>query len=167
MPRNKDSRLSLVSKVCDSPTAKVIGLASGVIGILLFLGSFLHHQQDGAKNAASLTVPVALLAGPSITPMPRPKPRSVVQSSSGSQSPNISGVQHDVQIQYGGADVGAPDGLSANKQAATSPRAGSASSTIQTSRGAQSPNIANVRGSVDIRYGAAAPGSEKKLPEAQ
>jgi hypothetical protein len=164
MPRIKDSRLSLVSKVCDSPTGKAIGLVSAIIGILLYLGSFLHHHQDGVKDVVSVTVPVTLLAGPSTTSTPSHSP---VQTSFGAQSPNVNDVQRDVQIQYGAADAGIPDGSSANKQPATSARSGSASSTIQTSRGAQSPNIANVRGSVDIRYGAATPGSEKTLPEAQ
>jgi hypothetical protein len=166
MPRNKDSRLSLARKICNSTTAQVICLVSAIIG-LRDLAPFLHHQQDGAKNAVSATVPVTLLSGPSATPTALTTARSPVQTSSGAQSPNVNGVQQDVQIQYGTAGAGTPDGSSVNKQPGTSARSGSASSTIQSSRGAQSPNIANVRGSVDIRYGAATPGSEKKLPEAQ
>jgi hypothetical protein len=167
MPRNRNSRLSLVSRVCDSPTGKAIGLISAIIGILVFLGALLHQHQDGAKNAVSVTVPITLLAGPNTTPTPLPTPRSPVQTSSGAQSPNLSAVQHDVRIQYSPGDVGTPDGSSANKRPATFAPSGFASSTTQTSRGAQSPNIANVRGSVDIRYGAATPGSEKKSPEEQ
>lgn len=162
MPRNTSSNKSFLQKVCDSSAAKTISLVSAIIG--LGLGSMFHKQPAGKVKEAAPAVSTAA-GGSGATPLPRSTPRSTVQSSSGVQSPNVSGVQHGVQIQYASAAIPAPE--SAPER--TSPVAPASSvpngSTIQTSHGAQSPNVSGVRGNVDIRYGAATAASEEKLPE--
>ena len=159
---------SFFRKICDSTTARVIGLVSGVSGVgrltlsilmLLGLGSFNHPA--GIKVGVHASVPRPP-AGSTTAPLTR-SPDFTVQSSLGSQSPNVNRVQRDVEIQYGSAsDV--PKELS--KQTSPVARAFFAptNSTIQTSVGVQSPNVNGVAGNVDLRYAypaAALPGVTK------
>lgn len=135
MARNKGSYRSFLYKVCDSSLAKTVCLVSAVV-TLLGLGS-IHHKQ------------------PAVT----------IQSSSGAQSPNVSGVQHDVQIRYASTAVGMPEGSPQHTSPVAPTFSARAGSTIQISHGAQSPNIDSVGGNVDIRYGPSTAASEQKLAE--
>jgi hypothetical protein len=76
----------------------------------------------------------------------------------------VSGVQHDVKIQYEQPAVGATEDLPQNASPSSPASSARPGSTIQTSRGVQSPNVSGVAGTVDIRYGSI-PQNEKKLPQ--
>lgn len=165
MPRNTGSNGSFVQKVCESSPAKTIGLVSAVIGLLLGLGSILHKQQPAGTIKEAAPAVFAAAGGSGTTPLPRSTPRSTVQSSYGVQSPNVSGVQHGVQIQYASAALPMPEGSPEHRLPVVPASSAPTGSTIQISHGAQSPNVSGVRGNVDIRYGAATAASEEKLPE--
>lgn len=108
-----------VNKVCGSPAATTaIALISAIGGI--YFG--LHRP--------TIKPLVSVAASGSAT----------AQSSSDSQSPNLSGGQRNVQIIYGSTT-------------APSPAPSSRAVTSQSSTGDQSPNINGVDGDVDIRYG--------------
>jgi len=155
--------MSFLQRVCDSSPAKTVGLVSAVIG-LFSLGSILHKQPAGLIKE---TAPAVFTApgGSGTTPLPRSTPRSTVQSSYGAQSPNVSGVQHGVQIQYASTAVPMPEGSPEHTSPVAPASSAPTGSTVQISHGAQSPNVSGVRGNVDIRYGAATAASEEKLPE--
>jgi hypothetical protein len=157
MPRNRGSNRSLLCKVCDSTAAKLIGLAAAIVSL-----SSPHKQPPGVKEAGLVVLPVAVWSGTNATPTHRPTRRSTVQSSSGAQSPNVSGVQHDVKIQYEQSAVVATEGSPQNASPSSPTSSARPGSTIQNSRGAQSPNVSGIGGSVDIRYGSTP--SEKESP---
>ena len=87
MPGKRGPNRSLLNKICDSTPAKVAGLVASIIAIC-GLASMFHKLP--AKPAA---LPVAT----TVQVMTQP----TVQSSSGSQSPNISNVGGSVDIHYG------------------------------------------------------------------
>jgi hypothetical protein len=109
-----------VNKVCGSPAGKAAGTL--IVVILGIIGpSFL--RKSPARPSASA------VANGSAT----------AQSSSGSQSSNLSGGHHNVQIIYGptGTQSPTPPGRAVIRQSST---------------GDQSPNINGVGGDVDIHY---------------
>jgi hypothetical protein len=115
---------SFVSKVCDSPPAKAIGLLAAVVGVIE-IGSVLHKP----IIKPSSSVPTSGSA--------------TDQSSNRFQSPNLSDGQRNVQILYGSTIVnGTPPPVPSGHRIIS-----------QTSTGDQSPNINGVGGNVDIHYG--------------
>jgi len=108
---------SLVNNVCDSRVGKI--LIPAALPVVLGIIASLLLPKPTIKPSVSMA--------------------ANVQSSSGSQSPNLSGGQHNVQIIYG------PTG--------TQPPAPSSRAVIrQSSTGDQSPNINGIGGDVDIHY---------------
>jgi hypothetical protein len=164
MLRKTGSVRSLISRICDSPVAKIAGLASAVLTIILFVGSADRPFTKVTTNSA----PVAFLAtaGKSnvVASPSDSKQHSHFQSSSAPQSPNISGVRHDVHIRYGPAAASqAPRDSSANGSVPTSSL--SSDSTVQISNGSQSPNVSNTGGNVDIQFDFPAVPNAGKLQE--
>lgn len=165
---------SLVNRLCDSPLAKMVGLVSGALGIILFLSSALHRQPaDTTKDAAAVATQSPASADrngaaiPLATRRAATAPHTTIQTSKGSQSPNLSNIKHDVRIQYGSAAMETPKGSPEKVSAASPAHTTGAASTSQTSHGTQSPNVSGVGGSVEIRYGSPAASSEKSAEEQQ
>ena len=167
---------SFVTRICDSRLARIAGLVSDLLGIskwlVLVLGIVLlprpHKQPVVAGRTAAAPSRPAVPAGTSVVTtksgVAPTMPPTVFQTSHGAQSPNVSGVQHDVHIQYYSSAPAAPEGESV--MAPVFPTRGVA--TIQISQGTQSPNVSTVSGNVDIRYDSPVPGrSDKPAGEKQ
>jgi hypothetical protein len=162
MSRNKSSNKSFLQKFCDSSAAKTIGLVSAIVG-LLPLGSIPYNQATVTIKQAA-PAPLEIASRPGIPLLPRPTSRSTAQSSFGAQSPNVSGVQLDVQMQYAFTTADTPQGSPQHAAFVFPAPSAQTDSTVQVSYGEQSPNVSGVRGSVDVRYGpTTAKGQEKPM----
>lgn len=157
MSRNAGSRKSLLQRTCDSSAAKLLCLISAIIG-LFPLGSVPQEHLGG--NIEGLVPKVSAPIKSTIPSLPTPTHPTSTQSSFGAQSPNVSGVQHSVRIQYIAPAVGLSEGSAEQAPLAPPASSGRMHSTIQTSHGPQSPNVSDVRGSIDIRYGSATVASQ-------
>jgi hypothetical protein len=145
---------SFVRRLYDSTLAKIIFLISAIV-TLASLVPMLNDPPVGISGAAPT------IDRSSAGPLPATR-RAAVQTSSGVQSPNVNGVQHDVRIQYRSTAVRMPDHSS---EKTVRVRPDRTPSVIQTSYGAQSPNVNGVGGNVDIRFGYPAAESTKKSQE--
>jgi hypothetical protein len=162
MSRSARFKKSLLQRVCDSSAAKLLCLISAIFG-LLPLGS-VPHEQVGT-NIEGLAPKVSAPIKSIIASLPGPTLPASTQSSFGAQSPNVNGVQHSVRIRYIMPGMGVSEGSTEQAPAASPVLSGRTHSTIQTSHGPQSPNVSDVRGSVDIRYGSATVASEGQSSE--
>jgi hypothetical protein len=155
MPRNSKKAVSQIKRLLDSPTVRVIGFVSSIVTI-----ATLCRYANPIRDAAHAPL---VVARERTAPLPPPTSRSVVQSSTGAQSPNVRGVQRDVKIQYDSNVEAMPEGLAKRTLPAPASPISPTRSTIQTSHGAQSPNVNDVRGNVEIRYGSPPAGSTEKF----
>jgi hypothetical protein len=133
-------------------------------GILLFFGIVISKGSDLATILAYLHIEphgkAAATTQAQTAPTPQPQPvhvqpahptgKTAAQSSSGAQSPNLNGVQGNVDIHYGTSPK-----ASASQPATTlplKPKVNPNGGVVQSSSGAQSPNISNVGGDLKLNY---------------
>jgi hypothetical protein len=164
MVRNGSSNRSFLRKVCESTAAKVISLVATIIGVVISLSS-IPHKQPSSTNTVSSAVVSGVVTGSTTRLLQVPTHHSTFQSSSGPQSPNVSGVRRNVRIQYGSTDDGPPDPSPKDQLPVVPASSALTGSTTQTSHGLQSPNISGIDGNIDVQYGSAVPASGEKSSE--
>lgn len=141
MPSKRGSNKSALHRICDSSPAKAVCLVSSVLGILaLLLGTIFHKQPaQTVKVAAPAKVTASTAAVSSgTTPLPSTTRRTTAQSSALRKS------RENPSVVVPSSTTGL---------------------VTQTSYGAQSPNVAEVAGTVDIQYGPTTVRRAEKLPE--
>lgn len=152
-----------VQKLCNSPIAQLVCLASGVVTLLLFPSALVHELTvEPIRATAPATVAVLEKSGgPRVA---RPARSATAQSSVRIESPNVSHIRHDVKIQYDSIPAGMSEGSRVNASPDGSTSSAPVASTIRTYR-VQSPDVTDIGGSVDIRYGSPTSAGTDKSPE--
>jgi len=165
---------SFLHKMCDSVPIKILGVVSAVISITVVVSNSINKHQPRDKSASVESRMLALTPPPSTSSRALPSDsirphsgRSTTQISHGPQSQNVSGVRGKVNIQYASPTAGRAERATEGTPAPVVPEPPTSGEVVtQISHGAQSQNVSDIRGNVDIQFGSSpTAGSAEKLTE--